>query len=107
MMYHQVDRVESGTEALERLAPGTYDVVLIDLGLADMSGDEVARKIREIDPIVGLVLITGWELREDDERLSAFDFWLQKPFAQPDYVRSTVAMAIQLRDGRPEISPGR
>ncbi|MCZ6632418.1 MAG: ATP-binding protein, partial [bacterium] len=107
LMYHQVDRVESGMEALERLAPGTYDVVLIDLGLADMSGDEVARKIREIDPIVGLVLITGWELREDDERLSAFDFWLQKPFAQPDYVRSTVAMAIQLRDGRPEISPER
>ena len=57
-----------------------FDLVLLDLSMPGMSGVEVATKIREIDPQVPIVLMTGWnELPEHEEGL--FHSVLGKPFA--------------------------
>jgi len=93
-----VEAVLSGREALERFAPGRYDVVLIDLAMPGMAGDQVAREMRQIDPSVVTVLITGWEVRPDDPRLWAFDFQLQKPFDDLDEVEAVVAQAKARHD---------
>jgi len=76
---HQVEVAENGREALEGFVPGRYDVVLIDLGMPGMPGDQVARRMRDVDPSISAVLITGWELEVDDPRLQEFDFHLEKP----------------------------
>ena len=98
--HHEVEMVLSGPEALERFAPDRYDVALIDLGLPGMPGDQVARQIQRLDPLVVAVLITGWDLKPDDPRLVPFDFWLQKPLADLDQLEATVARAVGLRDAR-------
>jgi len=97
---HEVEAVPNGRQAFERFAPGGYDVALIDLGIPGMPGDQVARELREADRSVATVLITGWELKEGDLRLSAFDFRLLKPFDDLDRVEDVVAQAIELHDGR-------
>lgn len=97
---HEVEAVESGQEALERFAPQRYDVVLIDLGMAGVPGDQLARQMRQIEPSVCTVLITGWEVRDLDPQVSVFDFRLQKPFEDLDEVREVVARAVELRDRR-------
>lgn len=71
---------EQGIEAALRLEP---DVALIDIGLPEVDGYEVARQIRQklgVRPML-LVAITGYG-RSDDQRRSAeagFDLHLVKP----------------------------
>ena len=97
---HEVEAVTDGRQALDRFAPGKYDVVMIDLGMSGMSGDRLMRQIKEIDPQVTTVLITGWVLPETDTRVISFDFHVVKPFTDLDEVEDIVARAIALRDER-------
>ena len=93
-----------GKEAVEKFLPGRYDVALIDLGMPGMPGDQVARKMRHADPSLATVLVTGWDLEEDDPRLSAFDFWIQKPFGDVQVVKDVVTKAIGIHDVRAKAS---
>ena len=97
---HQVTTAPDGRTALERFAPGRYDAILIDLGMPDISGDRVLRMVRQDDPAVGLVLVTGWELPADDPRRTAFDFHLQKPLADLQQVERVVDGAVGLGRSR-------
>lgn len=79
---HQVLEAQSGQQAL-RLAQGhTFDVVLLDLGLPDMAGHAVARRIRdEIVPCPILIALTGRSSDQDrkETRDAGFDQHLVKP----------------------------
>lgn len=97
---HEVEAVPGGREALERFAPEQFDVALIDLGMPEMPGDQVARKMRQVDPLIAIVLITGWPLRESDSRVAAFDFWVKKPFGSLRDVEDAVSRALELKDRR-------
>ena len=97
-----MDVVADGREAVAGFVPGQYDVVLIDMGIPGIPGDRVAREMRQADPSLVTVLITGWELDEGDPRVSAFDFRVQKPLDDLAEVEIVVGRAIQLRDRRDE-----
>lgn len=65
-----VDCAVTGAEALEK-ASGNYDLIFMDVGLPDISGTDVVKKIRgdkkssnNVTPIVGL---TGYDTQEDHE----------------------------------------
>jgi len=103
---HEIETVLDGRKALERFAPSQNDVVLIDLGMPGLPGDRVAREMRRIDPAVITVLITGWDLKLDDPKLTLFDFQVQKPFDDLDEVENVVARAINLHDQRAEEENG-
>lgn len=84
---YSVETVGTGRAALSALDP-TVDVVLLDRGLPDLSGDEVLRRISagEADPMV--CMVTGTE--PDGEALGLpFDAYLVKPVAGDD-LRGTV-----------------
>jgi PAS domain S-box-containing protein len=99
---HEVEAVTDGRQALTQFTPEKYDVVLIDLGMSGMSGDRLLREMRQIDPSIGTVLITGWDLPEMDSRVIPFDFRVQKPFEDLDEVERVVVRAIELHDERVE-----
>ena len=44
-------------DAAAEFLPGRYDVALIDLGMPDLPGDQVARKMREADSAMVTVLV--------------------------------------------------
>jgi CheY-like chemotaxis protein/two-component sensor histidine kinase len=73
----------SGAEALAALPVYRPDVVLLDLGMPEMDGEEVARRIRAHPEFHGLrlVALTGWGQAADRERSRAagFDYHLIKP----------------------------
>ena len=64
------------------------------------NADEIARRLRRMDPAMSLILITGWQLEADDPRAAAFDFSLRKPFMSLVEVEETVRRAVQLCDQR-------
>ena len=98
--HHDVTCVQDGPGALTVFALGEFDVALIDLGMPGMPGDRVLQGMRRDDASLASVLITGWELDEDDSRLSLFDFRIQKPFDRLGDVGRVVAQAIALHDER-------
>jgi CheY-like chemotaxis protein len=79
-----------GDEALEkfRADPGAYGLVLLDLTMPRMSGEEVLVGLRSIRPNVQVVVITGYgeEAVRESERAGIVGF-LQKPFS-PDALRA-------------------
>ena len=97
---HEVEVFQRPDEALKHLAEDSFDVALIDLGMPDMPGDQVALKIQEVAPLVSRVLMTGWELTDEDPRLNAFDLRLQKPLDDLRKIQDIVARGVLLHDLR-------
>ncbi len=67
-----IDTVESGADALEKLEESSYDCAVLDLRLPDMSGFEVLDQLRDHNQLRDLpvVVFTGRELSpEEDSRL--------------------------------------
>ena len=73
----------SGADALKALATHKPSVVLLDIGMPEMDGYEVARRIRELPDFreVTLIALTGWGQEKDRRRSrrAGFDFHLTKP----------------------------
>ncbi len=78
---HRVEIASNGAGAVQRIAAGDLDVAVIDIGLPDMSGYEVARVIREQATPIRLIAITGFASGADHEAATAagFDAWFAKP----------------------------
>ncbi len=62
--------VGTGAEAYRELSENSYDCMILDLGLEDMSGFELLEKIRTNESIsaVPIIIYTGRELSEDEEK---------------------------------------
>jgi len=70
-----IDVAGSGGEALDAIVAGSYDCVVLDLRLPDMSGFEVLDRVRQNDALrdLPIVVFTGKELSPDeDARLRSF-----------------------------------
>ena len=80
---HVTEPVYSAREALARAVPFRPDVVLLDLGLPEMDGYEVARRLRTFSELSGvhMVALTGYGQTEDISRSRevGFDHHLTKP----------------------------
>lgn len=83
LMGHDATSVFSGEEALAWIERAKPDIVFSDIGLPDVSGHELASRVRTLPGLERLVLvaITGWGSEADRHRSasSGFDFHLTKP----------------------------
>ena len=61
-----VDTAVTGLQALYKINRKPYDLVILDINLPDMLGDEVAEKIRETSDDVNIIMITGYSSFKDD-----------------------------------------
>jgi PAS domain S-box-containing protein len=79
---HESATAHDGASALEQVREFGPEVVLLDIGLPDMSGYEVARRIRAMGTSEArLVALTGWGQAEDKRRAAeaGFDAHWTKP----------------------------
>lgn len=56
---HDVRWQQAGHDAVRDAAANTFDLALVDLGLPDLDGTEVCRRLREIQPGCVLVILTA------------------------------------------------
>jgi CheY-like chemotaxis protein/nitrogen-specific signal transduction histidine kinase len=81
---HRVDFVASGEAALQAVAAGSYDAVLMDIALSGLDGIEATRRIRSLPGKAGQVPVIGISGRTEagDEgaaRAAGMDFFFSKP----------------------------
>ncbi len=57
---YEADSAENGTEALKKLQYKNYDIVITDLGMADISGWELSDLIYRDHNNTKVILATGW-----------------------------------------------
>jgi signal transduction histidine kinase len=87
---HDVQAANSGRAGIELALQCRPDLVLIDIGLPDLDGYEVARALRlQVGDRVKLVALTGYGQESDRKRSASagFDAHLVKPVAPADLVR--------------------
>ncbi len=85
-----------GPHALAIYAARRPELVLLDLGLPSMSGIDVLKEIRKLDPDAKVIVITGYGaagLRETVFVLGALEF-LVKP-VEPDVIREAIIAALK------------
>ncbi len=85
-----------GTEALQALAAGAFDLVVTDIQMPGMSGVELLREVKAFDPSLPVVVMTAYGTVENAVealRGGAYDY-LTKPF-ETDEIRLTVAKALE------------
>ena len=73
---------EDGREALNLMNRISFDAVFTDLGMAGMSGWELARAIRERDQQIPLAVITGWgeAVGSGEQNAAQVNWVVAKPF---------------------------
>jgi CheY-like chemotaxis protein len=98
---HEVLAVEDGREALGLLQRERFDLVITDLGMAGMSGLELAREIKRILPRLPVVLFSGWAIEPDMETMTdaGIDRVLSKPCLIDDLLQ--VVGELAARGARP------
>ncbi|MDA0709868.1 MAG: ATP-binding protein, partial [bacterium] len=89
---------EEAERALGLFEVGFYDIALLDLKLPGMSGDDLSVKLKEIDPNLVTVLMTGWDVMGDDTMIEKFDFHITKPFRFNE-LKDIVKKACEKRKG--------
>lgn len=86
---HQTETAYSGTEAIQKVRSFNPEIVILDIGLPDMNGFEVARELRQVLNFSGiLIALTGYGQEEDKQKAydSGFDHHLTKPVSLKDLV---------------------
>jgi PAS domain S-box-containing protein len=73
----------SGREALETFvaAPSTYDMVITDMNMAEMSGETLAQELMAVQPDIPVILLTGYHegMTRDKARTMGIKDFLMKP----------------------------
>ena len=83
---HEVTLAEGGADALKLLREAAargapFDVVVTDLGMPHMDGQQFAQAIKREMPRLPVILLTGWGkiMKQDGDLPSAVDAMLSKP----------------------------
>lgn len=61
---------QNGLQGLEMLKQDNYDLVLLDLKMPGLSGEEVLKEIRKADPFIDVVIYTNYSEFSDLKKLA-------------------------------------
>jgi two-component system KDP operon response regulator KdpE len=98
---YRVVSTGNGLDALDRVAADGPAIVILDLGLPDMDGIDVCRRIRQWSQVPIIVLTAEGA---DDRKVAALDEgaddYVTKPFSIPELL-ARVRVALRHRRGHP------
>lgn len=95
---------KDGKEALDFLKEGSFDLVFLDLRLPDISGLEVLKTIKESDPDLLVIVMTGYasvESAVEALKSGAYDY-IKKPF-KADVIKLIVKLALETQSLKREV----
>ncbi len=100
---YQVYIAEDGRTALAKVKDEAPDLVLLDLQLPDIKGEEILKKVKEINEDVAVIILTaygGEQIAVDLMKAGAEDF-ISKPFDNT-YLLNSIKEAFKIREAKLE-----
>jgi len=101
------DTAENGLEALEKVSKGNkYDLVLLDFVMPKMNGMEFLAAVKEINPKLPVLMISGYRTRENTLealKLGAIGF-IKKPFSLSDVLKN-LKLVLNTSKSKKELGP--
>ncbi len=99
---YEVREAASGREALAQFAENSPDLIILDLGLPDIDGKEVLRKLRLATTQTPVIILSARE--REGEKIAALDLgandYVEKPFAAGELLaRIRAALRLARRGG--------
>ena len=81
-MNYKSEVASCGKDGVEMFEKDGFDLVITDLGMPDISGWEVSKTIKQKNPDIPVIVITGWGIDPDPGKMkdSKVDFIINKPF---------------------------
>jgi PAS domain S-box-containing protein len=78
---HAAATATNGAEALEKFRGGRFDLVVTDMAMPGMSGEQLAAKVREMAPDTRVIMLSGFAptLQDRPEGAPGVDLVLGKP----------------------------
>jgi DNA-binding NtrC family response regulator len=101
---YQAKPVASGRDALTAIQEAEYDIALIDIKMPGMDGIELQSRLREADPDLTVVIMTGYasvETAVQALKHGAYDY-ITKP-VDPDELSHLVSNALEHRRAKREV----
>ncbi len=93
---YRVDAAEDAAHAIKKMSDGPWNVILLDIKMPGMSGLELQKRLREIDPAISTIMITAFASVESAVQAlkeGAFDY-VTKP-VDPDHLSHLVTNALR------------
>jgi two-component system, NtrC family, response regulator HydG len=97
--------VSGGREALEVIQQSEFDIALLDIKMPGMDGMELQARLREADPDLTVVIMTGYasvDTAVQSLKRGAYDY-ITKP-VDPDELSHIVGKALEIRLTRREVA---
>jgi DNA-binding NtrC family response regulator len=76
---YKVTGVSSAQQALKAIAPGKFQVALLDLRLPDMDGIELLQLLKSHHPTLEVVILSGWSYPPSQAKSEGAFACLEKP----------------------------
>ena len=96
---HNIEAVNNGDDAIEKLSTNTFGILLLDLNMEGISGDDVMDYIRDNNINTTIIVVSGessFEAAENALRHGAYDY-IRKPYCI-DNLLNSVNNAIKKRE---------
>ena len=87
-----VDTFDNPLIALEKLKPGFYDLIILDVKMPQMNGFDLYREIKKIDKAANICFLTASELYYENFRQENFtsldkELFLRKPISNAELLK--------------------
>ncbi len=91
---YSIKIARSGAEAIESFKGSYFDLLIIDLGLPDMTGTDAAREIKSGSPETPVILLTGWQTEMTSGKMAeaGLDLVVGKPVRKEELYRAVAGI---------------
>lgn len=99
---HQVVHCLTGMDGLKAIRTGNFDVILLDMKLADIDGMEILQDLQKKEPHPCVIVMTGYATMSnavEAMKLGAADY-LAKPFTDDELISTVEEVCMQRQQGK-------
>jgi DNA-binding response OmpR family regulator len=92
----QVDAYTSPQEALQSFKPNAYDLAILDIRMPAMTGFQLYREMKKVDPLIAVCFLSAFEIQQDE---------FKSVFPSMDGVKTIMKKPISINELFKEIAP--